>query len=277
MTDSIAGPDTIFELPELQLDTTLIKQWEEADSVRTDTIATVQPPPPPDWHDGIEGQNRSQSGRNDSGLLTILTLLFVALALNFRHCPKIFANFAGQIFSMRKRGNMFDEHTTNETRVMVIMLLQYVAYLGILLYAWAGLCTGGSAEDGNVFRDTVRLMGLVVGYYVFQVVAYSLTGWMFGTPEERRQWLRSFNSSQALAGLVLMIPALVCLFYPDVAYEGLIAGAAVYLVARLLFIIKGFRIFFKKYSSLMYFILYLCTLEIIPFFAVLYSALLITG
>ncbi|MDE6061420.1 MAG: DUF4271 domain-containing protein, partial [Duncaniella sp.] len=37
-----------------------------------------------------------------------------------------------------------------------------------------------------------------------------------------------------------------------------------YVLVRLIFIFKGFRLFYDNFGSLLYFILYLCTLEIVP-------------
>ncbi|MDE6853726.1 MAG: DUF4271 domain-containing protein, partial [Muribaculaceae bacterium] len=44
----------------------------------------------------------------------------------------------------------------------------------------------------------------------------------------------------------------------------LIISLSIASISRLLFIIKGLRIFYTGIGSLLYFILYLCTLEIIP-------------
>ena len=41
-------------------------------------------------------------------------------------------------------------------------------------------------------------------------------------------------------------------------------GSVLYLVVRLIFICKGFRLFYDNLLSSVYFILYLCTLEIAP-------------
>ncbi len=41
-------------------------------------------------------------------------------------------------------------------------------------------------------------------------------------------------------------------------------SAAIYAASRAVFVVKGFKIFYHKLRSLLYFILYLCTLEIIP-------------
>ncbi|MGM9811684.1 MAG: DUF4271 domain-containing protein [Muribaculaceae bacterium] len=48
----------------------------------------------------------------------------------------------------------------------------------------------------------------------------------------------------------------------------------IYFVCRLIYIIKGFRIFFNNFTSIFYFILYLCSGEIIPLIAVYYGIIL---
>ena len=54
------------------------------------------------------------------------------------------------------------------------------------------------------------------------------------------------------------------IFYPSTTLWMLEIGLLVYFVARIMFIVKGIRIFYNKITSILYFILYLCTLEIIP-------------
>lgn len=256
-----------------KLDTLRLQQLQPTDTCQpNDTVASAAVPPA--WLSGVEGSRRQQSTASDSGLLTIITLIFVALALNFRHCPRIFANFSTELLSVRRRANVFDEHTTNETRVLLLILLEYVACLGILLYALVGLRCPPDTE--HIFRTTALLMGLASAYYVFQLCAYSLVSYIFSTPDGRRQWLRGFNASQALAGIALLIPAILTIFYPDAIRPTLIVAGCIYFLARIIFIIKGFRIFFTRITSLVYFILYLCTLEIIPVIIVYRSALFLT-
>lgn len=43
-----------------------------------------------------------------------------------------------------------------------------------------------------------------------------------------------------------------------------VVAAAAYIAARVTFIAKGFRLFYDNFLSLLYFILYFCTLEIAP-------------
>ncbi len=71
-------------------------------------------------------------------------------------------------------------------------------------------------------------------------------------------------TTQPFAGLALSIPAAIFIAHPEWAPALTVCALVLYLAARILFIIKGFRIFYRGFGSFVYFILYLCTLEIIP-------------
>ena len=79
-----------------------------------------------------------------------------------------------------------------------------------------------------------------------------------------RLWIDGFKASQAFLGLLLLPVLVLLMLYP--AHGKLLIGAAVllYLVGRLIFIYKGFRIFYSNLTSIVYFILYLCAVEIVP-------------
>ena len=108
------------------------------------------------------------------------------------------------------------------------------------------------------------MIGACALFYLVQLAAYGTVGFTFASKSGRREWLRGFNATQALLGITLVPAAVLAVFYPPLTFIAVAVGAGLYLLARLLFIIKGIRIFYDNFSSLLYFILYLCTLEIIP-------------
>ena len=54
------------------------------------------------------------------------------------------------------------------------------------------------------------------------------------------------------------------LIFPAFVKTGLIMAIILYFLARIIVIYKAFRIFFNNLQSLLYFILYLCSVEIVP-------------
>lgn len=270
----VASADSVsargeFEL--LPLDTLVLTEadapWSEAEmlSGHVGPVAYAQ---------GIEPQPRTQLPGYDSGIMTLLLATLLLITFNFRHYTTFIKTFTHNLFSVRPRANAFDERSTvSEIRILFSLVFALCVCEGILLFDLTRL----AGDAGPAFPTVAALTALCGAYYIFQLIAYNLTGYIFTSPVRRQMWLKGFNASQALLSLCLIVPSVVSLFNPELIVPILYLALAMYLTARLIFIIKGFRIFYNNYFSLIYFILYLCTLEIIPFLAICKASLSISS
>lgn len=215
------------------------------------------------YKSGLQGTSRPVGYGENSWLSTIILCLLILLSLNFRNCSRIFASLPQDLFGIRRRQNAFDEHTANETRTYLIILLLLCLSEGILIFS--GITSGIGVPDGlTPFALTMMCAGAAALFYVAQLAVYKVIGYAFTDTISSAQWIRGFNASQCVLSFLLLIPALIALFYPDEAREMVMTGLICYILARILFICKGFRIFYKNFPSILYFILYLCALEITP-------------
>lgn len=221
---------------------------------------------PPAWQSGVQGQTRPFTPATDSGVLAIVVAVIVLIGLNMRHVRRIFHSLPHDLLSVRRRGNAFDEHTANETRVSILQLFQLWVYQGLLLFMWLGHVTPATTSAAVATRVAL-LVALGAGMYLFQLFANISVGYTFTDPLSATLWRRGLNASQILLGWTLILPALVALFYPGLTPPMLMLAAALYILSRICYIFKGFRIFYINIPSLLYFILYLCALEIIPVIA----------
>lgn len=210
---------------------------------------------------GVEPEPLKALPGYDSGVMCMLVVIFLIIAVNCRHYTTFIKTFTTDLLSVRQRANAFDENpTVSETRVLLSLTILLCACEGILLYS--AIAMQGYAPDA--FRTIGILSLLAAGYYGWQLLAYRMVGYLFSNEIGKVQWIKGFNTSQSLLGLFMAVPAMVVLFNPGLTPLLLIISAVLYATARIIFISKGFRIFYNNYSSLVYFILYLCTLEIIP-------------
>lgn len=218
---------------------------------------------PPAWQSGVEGESRPLTPAADSGVIAVLVAVIVLIGLNMRHIRRIFRSMPQDLLSVRRRANAFDEHTANETRVGVLQLFQLWVYEGLLLMMWFWHPSATESAGAIAVR-----MGLLVGlcalFYMFQLASCATLGYVFSDQAGATLLRRGLLSSQILLGWLLMLPALVALFYPGMALYMLLVAVALYIGCRVCYISKGFRIFYHNLPSLLYFILYLCALEIIP-------------
>lgn len=214
------------------------------------------------YTEGVMPEPRPLLPGYDSGFMTILVVLFLIIASNFRHYSTYVKTLSQNLFSVRDRAksSFSPVHTTSELRVMLSLVALLCVCEGVLLYSYLMM-------SGNLLSPFVGvglLTLLACAYYIVQIVAYRMVGYLFTSSQGASQWIKGFNASQTLLGLGLAIPALLVLFNPGLTPLLLAVSSVMYISARIIFISKGFRIFYDNYTSIAYFILYLCTLEIVP-------------
>ena len=236
----------------------------ETDAPASQTEAARFNTTAPAWHSGVRPQDAPRPAVG-SMLMLLLVTCAVLLALSHRTCRRFFSSFTQSLLVTRRRSNAFDDTTANEGRTMMMMIGLTCLLEGILLYVTVSHSHSAPLTlNGSTQPALAAVTGLTIAYYLFQTIAYNTVGYVFAPAEDRRLLVRSFHSSQALMGMTLLIPTLIMLFYPASAPAMTIIAVALYFMARIAFIWIGFRIFYNNFASLLYFILYLCTLEIVP-------------
>ena len=218
----------------------------------------------PAYTAGVEPAARTRLPGYDSGVLVMLLVVFLFLSYNIGHYSTLLTNFGADLFSVRKRKDVFEQHTYSETGLLISIVIMACFSEGILLNSALGGLGIVATQALGVFGIIAGLTVIAIVYYLWQLLAYRFTGYLFTDRLSARMWLVGFNSSQALAGMLLVIPAVVVLFNPGAASVMVPIAAALYLITRLIFIWKGFRLFYDQIGSIVYFILYLCSLEIVP-------------
>ena len=234
-----------------------------------DSVAVARSSVPVDlWERGLAPASHAADMSPASGIVALIIALIAIIAFESQQLRRIMSSLDTDLLGVRRRDNAFDSHTTAESRTIALLLLLACVCEAILL----GVFTAGPTvvADGGLLACYVVL---TVGYYVFQWVAYSVIGYTFTDAINTSQWRKGFNLSQAVLGLALLLPAIIALYYHQSVTAPLVVAMILYILARIAFLCKGFRIFYNRLPSLVYFILYLCALEIIPVFIVLAIAI----
>ncbi|MDE6117182.1 MAG: DUF4271 domain-containing protein [Duncaniella sp.] len=224
---------------------------------------------------GEEPDARTLLPGYDSGVLSLVIGIFLLLAYNSRHYSTFLKHFWSDLWSVRKRDDTFSVRTFSETGMLVSIVMLSSICEGIIINSAITRYYGTTFL--NTLAEIVLFSIAAALYYLWEVAAYRTVGFVFTDKFTSRQWLKGFNASQVLLGLSMTIPALFVLFNPDAAPIVVPMGAAIYVICRLLFICKGFRLFYDNFGSLLYFILYLCTLEIVPLVVIYRGVLFLTS
>ena len=217
--------------------------------------------------EGMECLTFNNTPLNDTGVMGLVLLVFFLIAVSFRGGYKYVADSSHYMFSVRKRQNAFEDHTMNETMMMIALTLNTCLMSGILFHIGIDHFYPEMGLTDDVFKSVRCLSLLACTFYLLQLILYYTLGYVFShDKEDTRLWLDGFKSTQSILGLTLTPIVFVALLYPGSTVFMINIAIILYFCSRLVFVSKGFRIFFNNLSSCVYFILYLCTVEFVPIF-----------
>lgn len=256
----------------------------EGDSIPSDSLQIITPTAPVEgeimqglvlinpaaaYRAPVEQKSERQIwGSGMSWIYLGLIILFCFTAVRFKGSTKYLKAIFVDLTDTRVRHNVFDE-TVKETSLLVLMNVMWVVSAGILLWILITIIPGNNPANSlsvgdNQAKGILLCSGVVALYLVVIFSAYYIVGNVFSDMKLTRLWLKGAGASSALETFLLFPIALLALNYPAWEKELLIAAGVVFVIGKIIFLYKGFRIFFNQISSWLLFLYYLCSLEIVP-------------
>ena len=177
------------------------------------------------------------------------------------------------MLNVKDRQNLFDDTTVRETQLRAVLLGMTCVSEGFCLFQ----LLASTRPDLSISIGVGVCCGSLIAwvYYTLQKWLYRGLGLVFSDTAHTRKWVESFISINAIISIPIAVPVLLSIFVPQWGKVMLVVAGVIYLASRILFIYKGFKIFYRNILDLFYFIVYFCALEIAPLFWVYKSSILI--
>ena len=271
-TDSIAG------------------QGLAADSLATDSVAVRTIPgeekggiilinPASEYIGKNSPATKTSTSDGMSWIYLVLALLFCVIGIQFKGNSRYIKALTADLTDTRLRHNAFDD-TVKETSLLFLLNVLWVACAGVLLWSLVSMTvpTGiaGSISIAVTQAQGIGLCAAVAGVYLLvMTIAYWVVGNVFSDRRQTQLWVKGASASYGLETVALFPLALLTLTYPEWNRILLIIAAAVFIFGKIVFLYKGFRIFFTQISSWLLFLYYLCSLEIVPLILAYVAAVVI--
>lgn len=203
-----------------------------------------------------------------STLFLVFALLFVLTSFIFAKSGRIlFSNF-GHIFTLGNRNkNLFNEQITTDVWGHVFFVFQTIVLYSILFFDltlhYADLSFRGY-ESLLLFSQIMAAISLFI---FIRYLVYKLVGAVF-LDTRTNDVLDAYMWVVYLSGILSFFPLLLYIYISEVRIYALILIFAIFLVGRITVFAKTHTLFVKSHIGILYFFVYLCGVEIMPYFIV---------
>lgn len=240
--------ETIALADSLSVDSLIVQ-----DSLAVDTlqqIVTVEPAPT-----GFEGIPRTESFATQNSVTLLLLLQFFFLAFSFQSIARQ-SNSVFKTPDFSRLTTLFTGKEMVQTILLFIFLCINSSLLFYILF---------SGQQTLLWLDFLPIVAGFAILFLFKIAVYRLLGFVFFNKNIAGFWIQINFVVLALLN-TLVFPVLVWVIYFRAPALYILYAAAIGAVIALAMVIYHlFKIFPIRISSFFHIILYLCTLEIMPF------------
>ena len=192
---------------------------------------------------------------------------FVIVAFWFnREGPTLAANYRN-IFSggVRRRTIFKEEITTAGIWSEFFLIFQTILILTIVFFTFfwdKGISDLSVKNKVLVFLAAFLgiLLFLSIKYLVYRLIGYVFTEWGMG------EWTEKYFRVVELMGVFVFIPAMFFVFVPEYAKIALFLLIIIFFIIMMVVFWNLLNVFAKNKVGLLNYFLYLCAIEIVPFF-----------
>ncbi|MBN1145491.1 MAG: DUF4271 domain-containing protein [Bacteroidales bacterium] len=225
---------------------------------RTETFANASVQPPE-----IQLQKRIPATHDWLlGIFLLLVVLFVWIRIFY---SKFFATLGNALVSFHMSAKLLEEKNVLSQRVSTVLDFIYLIVFSVFLYELIDF-KGLSISGASGIRFFLILFNLVILYALFRIIMLKFTGFLFLSRSLFSEYLHSTFVVNKGLGIVLFPVVVMTHYLPNPLMPVLlIMGVAAFLLAFLWKLVRAYQIIIRRDILIFYLILYLCTLEILPF------------
>ena len=168
------------------------------------------------------------------------------------------------LFEITDRNSIFNDSAMSNPPVRFLLIFFFTGVFSLFSYLYLQ-----SESESFQLIGYLKILGVTALFFIVKVFLFNVLGFVFFNPSILKTGKETYFNTLSILGVVLY-PLLVIRIYifPIFDYKILDYTVLFLLLLTALFIAyKLIQIFFGKLVDLFYILLYLCTLEILPFIA----------
>ena len=198
--------------------------------------------------------------REDWVAATLFILFFIIVLAHASSGQSILSG-CKDLFKTPKRNELSQKITLTDYLARLLMITTANFVISLLIYT--GL-TNKSTISPQLF---LQISANTLAFFFLKFLSMKFIGFVFLTPDKTRIGITSYFNIIILTGIILYPLLVLKIYLLSGAYSSFfdLAIIVIALIAIVLTTVKIFQLFYIKILDFFYIMLYLCSLEILPF------------
>ena len=212
------------------------------------------------------GIPRQVSVIESSWLNLIFLLLFFVFSLIHLFTGKSVSGNFKNIFNLKQQRtrSAFRIITSSDLTTNIFLTFQCVLILSVIIFQILfekNIITVSS----NKFFPIFVIFGIIAVFIILRSLIYLMYSLTF-FQREVQTWQDNYFNHIELLGILIFIPSYIFVMFPQYQIYMLILIAFIFIFVKVIFLASILNIFVKSRIGFLYFIVYLCAVEILPYF-----------
>ena len=204
-----------------------------------------------------------------SALFLVFTILFVLSSLIFIESGRaLFGNFR-YIFTFGNRtDDLYGEQiTTSDAWGHLFFIFQTIVVSSILFFDLTLKHSPLVLEVNEYLILFTLIMGAVFLFIFIKYVVYRIIGAIF-SDSKKSVIIDTYLWIVYLTGILSFLPLLLYIYIDEIRLYAIILIFAIFIIGRIIIIVKTYSLFVKAHIGFLYYFVYLCGVEIMPYLLV---------
>lgn len=218
--------------------------------------------------DGHLGVLRPFSLDNTDGILILLLICFILFSRIYKGGISFFRENTRLLLSNRQSSNLFIETTITEFWFNFILLFQSILLAAIVAFDLI-MESDTSTIIPNVFYVIILFVIAITIFILFKILIYRFLGYVFELEDYRKILEKAYIIVLEMLGMIAFVPTLILVYSQSTHSILMYFFIGLFVLSKIILLSKIIVFFLRQHINLLFLIVYLCSVEIIPYFILL--------
>lgn len=208
----------------------------------------------------------------NSGALSLLLLVgFMTACLILRKGRYFFSEGLQMLFTFYEKKDTYNQITIKELWIHIFLCTLPIFMISIISYLFLQEQYPDTSITHHKWGIIALFMLLCAAFFIGRYLVHLIIGYTFDIQDTIRRYHKTEISVFEIFGILIFIPTLLYIYSPYhmVSTIALFVIVGIFILSQIVLFVKSINVFFNKKAIFSIGIVYLCSVEIVPYILLL--------